>query len=276
MGSDARRLAALLQAKAPKGHMLAYINPREAALLKEHGGSGEPHADTGIPSFDDGMDTGGFEGLTQGQVDTAAQQEQAAPISGGGLTVPSNFGLSGFSASQPSVSTPGLDIGSGAQTLAAPSPSAIQTPSLPPAPGYDITSSMGAAPEAPTPEKPGVGGMSKDTLARLGLAGLDDLRRLRGREGPRHLSARARHARRGAAAILHGGQQRAQRHSSGDGTRRYRRACSVSAAVGTRTCRPRRTLRRTGRHHRATSLAGALEQLVPTPAAVPPPTHSRW
>jgi hypothetical protein len=77
MGSDARRLAALLQAKAPKGHMLAYINPREAALLKEHGGSGEPHADTGIPSFDDGMDTGGFEGLTQGQVDTAAQQQDA-------------------------------------------------------------------------------------------------------------------------------------------------------------------------------------------------------
>ena len=171
MGGDVRKLAALLQAKAPKGHMLAYINPEEAALLKSRGGSGEPHEDTGIPSFDDGMDTGGFEGLTQGQVDTAAQQEQAAPISGGGLTVPSNFGLSGFSASQPSVSTPGLDIGSGAQTLAAPSPSAIQTPSLPPAPGYDITSSMGAAPEAPTPEKPGVGGMSKDTLARLGLAG---------------------------------------------------------------------------------------------------------
>jgi hypothetical protein len=40
-----------LQAKAPKGEMLAYISPQEAALLKSRGGSGKPHADTGIPSF---------------------------------------------------------------------------------------------------------------------------------------------------------------------------------------------------------------------------------
>jgi hypothetical protein len=53
IGADARKLAKLLQAKAPEGHMLAYINPREAALLKAHGGSGKPHADTGIPSFEE-------------------------------------------------------------------------------------------------------------------------------------------------------------------------------------------------------------------------------
>ena len=63
----------------------------------------------------------------------------------------------------------GLQLGA-VQGLQAP-PSAIQTPSLPPAPGYDITTSMGAAPEAPAAEKPLLGGMSKDTLARLGLAG---------------------------------------------------------------------------------------------------------
>jgi hypothetical protein len=51
LGSDTRKIAALLQAKAPKGEMLAYINPQEAALLRAHGGSGKPHADTGIPSF---------------------------------------------------------------------------------------------------------------------------------------------------------------------------------------------------------------------------------
>ena len=62
LGSDTKKIAALLQAKAPKGHMLAYINPREAALLKQHGGSGKPHADTGILSFEDGMDAEpGFE-----------------------------------------------------------------------------------------------------------------------------------------------------------------------------------------------------------------------
>jgi hypothetical protein len=51
VGADVRQIAALLQAKAPKGHMLAYITPQEAALLKAEGGSGKPQEDTGIPSF---------------------------------------------------------------------------------------------------------------------------------------------------------------------------------------------------------------------------------
>jgi len=51
VGADVRQIAALLQAKAPQGHMLAYITPKEAALLKAQGGSGEPDAETGIPSF---------------------------------------------------------------------------------------------------------------------------------------------------------------------------------------------------------------------------------
>ena len=51
LGSDTRKIAALLQTKAPKGEMLAYISPQEAALLKARGGSGKPHADTGIPSY---------------------------------------------------------------------------------------------------------------------------------------------------------------------------------------------------------------------------------
>lgn len=71
LGSDTRKIAALLQAKAPKGEMLAYINPKEAALLKAMGGSGKPHADTGIPSFQQDseyvpweynpIETGGYE-----------------------------------------------------------------------------------------------------------------------------------------------------------------------------------------------------------------------
>ena len=67
IGADARKLARLLQAKAPEGHMLAYINPREAALLKAHGGSGKPHADTGIPSFED--DVGSIEDYQAGTSD---------------------------------------------------------------------------------------------------------------------------------------------------------------------------------------------------------------
>jgi len=52
VGADVRQIARLLQAKAPEGHMLAYITPEEAELLKSQGGSGKPHADTGVPSFE--------------------------------------------------------------------------------------------------------------------------------------------------------------------------------------------------------------------------------
>ena len=53
VGGDIRKIARLLQKEAPPGHMLAYINQEEADLLKARGGSGKPHADTGVPSFAD-------------------------------------------------------------------------------------------------------------------------------------------------------------------------------------------------------------------------------
>ena len=53
VGTDVRKIARLLQAKAPPGHFLAYINPQEADLLKARGGKGTPHEDTGIPSYED-------------------------------------------------------------------------------------------------------------------------------------------------------------------------------------------------------------------------------
>ena len=73
LGGDIRKIARLLQKKAPPGHMLAYINQEEADLLKARGGSGEPHADTGVPSFaeedyiPDYSPTGGA-GQSQGNV----------------------------------------------------------------------------------------------------------------------------------------------------------------------------------------------------------------
>ena len=51
VGADVRQIARLLQAKAPENHMLAYITPEEAQLLKNRGGSGMPDPETGIPSF---------------------------------------------------------------------------------------------------------------------------------------------------------------------------------------------------------------------------------
>jgi hypothetical protein len=56
VGGDIRKIARLLQKEAPPGHMLAYINQEEADLLKARGGSGKPHADTGVPSFETDME----------------------------------------------------------------------------------------------------------------------------------------------------------------------------------------------------------------------------
>jgi hypothetical protein len=79
MGADVRQIAKLLQAKAPEGHMLAYITPEEAALLKAQGGSGKPHADTGIPSFED--ESMSFESnFPTGDVTTQPVETAAAPV----------------------------------------------------------------------------------------------------------------------------------------------------------------------------------------------------
>jgi len=60
MGGDIRQIAKLLQAKAPPGHKLAYINDEEAALLKSRGGSGRLIEDTGIRSYDEASIDIGF------------------------------------------------------------------------------------------------------------------------------------------------------------------------------------------------------------------------
>jgi hypothetical protein len=51
IGADVRQIARLLQQKAPENHMLAYITPEEAQFLKDRGGSGMPDAETGVPTF---------------------------------------------------------------------------------------------------------------------------------------------------------------------------------------------------------------------------------
>jgi hypothetical protein len=51
VGGGSRQIARLLQAKAPPNHMLAYITPEEAEVLKSRGGSGRLDPETGIPSF---------------------------------------------------------------------------------------------------------------------------------------------------------------------------------------------------------------------------------
>jgi len=54
MGGDLRKIARLLQDKGRNGDtILAHINPREAALLREQGGSGTINPETGLMEFED-------------------------------------------------------------------------------------------------------------------------------------------------------------------------------------------------------------------------------
>ena len=62
--------------------MLAYISPEEAQVLKDRGGSGKPHADTGIPSFELDDDL-----ALQGGTETITRTPQATTPDTGGATI---------------------------------------------------------------------------------------------------------------------------------------------------------------------------------------------
>ncbi len=65
-------------------HLLAYITPEEAALLKANGGSGEP-GPMGIPAFFDvGEGMGGYDSGTEGAAETAGGRGDPDAGFGGG------------------------------------------------------------------------------------------------------------------------------------------------------------------------------------------------
>ena len=74
--TDLPALAQMLRAKGRnKDSILAHISPKEAALLKRHGGSGAANPNTGLPEFDDGT---GFGDVYAPQVDSGGQVQ--APV----------------------------------------------------------------------------------------------------------------------------------------------------------------------------------------------------
>jgi len=195
VGADVRQIAALLQAKAPKGHMLAYITPQEAALLKAEGGSGKPHSDTGIPSFENEFETG-FEGYVQQQapsdagssmpVDTSVGSE---PVFSQPISAAPPPEISSFPAYEP-LTVGGRELQPAEYAGAADRLAAGAVPSVPTAPTpadiqqyMDIGAGRATAlpDQAPTQD---IGlmdraakatGLSKDTLARLGITGVQAL-----------------------------------------------------------------------------------------------------
>ena len=157
VGGDVRQIARLLQKKAPPGHMLAYINQEEADLLKARGGSGKPHADTGVPSFED--EEAGFENfqapVTQGEGLTPLTQVEA-PAAQPVTEVDVSGQAQDFAA--PQFQTP-REIGSFPGGSAPPTPASLtQKPDL------DL---LGKVKEAT--------GLGEESLKRLGIGGLQAL-----------------------------------------------------------------------------------------------------
>ena len=184
IGSSAKKLAALLQKKAPPGEKLAFINDREAALLKRHGGSGKEVEDTGIKSYDD---TEGFD-LQPTNIATGAANADFAPVSGGGAEIPSGVSnvpapeVSGGNAAQGFTKPTGGGLGFTAPTPTAGAPSVsygLTAPSAPQAVDqFGLTSPTGEVKSAlpaditqaaaqPQQPKPGMFG---DAAKALGIS----------------------------------------------------------------------------------------------------------
>ena len=118
-----------LEDKAPKGEFLAYINKKEAKLLKKLGGSGKKI--NGIPSFLDAEDTGGG-GYSEAEanaanVDTSQDssygndgdfdyETQAYAPKGSITSFGDNFSAN-VSAMGPAVVVPGAGVYAGIKTL---------------------------------------------------------------------------------------------------------------------------------------------------------------
>ena len=180
VGGDVRKIAALLQKKAPPGHKLAYINDEEAALLKAHGGSGKPHEDTGIPSFelDDSFalqgDTSGGPSEVAPTQDTYGGDTYAAPATPDVAPAISDVAplssVASVTVGAPATQyQPEQTIYPGEISQAPRIPSAAEAFEL----GKVIpsTTPTGAPEEGLADKLSKTTGMSKETLARLGLAG---------------------------------------------------------------------------------------------------------
>ena len=191
VGADVRQIARLLQAKAPENHMLAYITPEEAQLLRDRGGSGMPDPQTGVPSFapvSEYYDTGNpvydYGDVTQEPAQELFSQpvasvEAQAPVQEDVSFAPQNYFNMGEGAgyygmqeraqpfAQPYSEGQGFELN---PNLLYPTPTLPTTISVP-------------QPEAPKAPKGAedlglmerlskVTGMKEETLARLGLGGI--------------------------------------------------------------------------------------------------------
>lgn len=183
VGGDVRQIARLLQKKAPPGHMLAYINQEEADLLKARGGSGKPHANTGIPSFDEEGIGAAYQYQPQdysnppaeytAETPPAAAPVEAAPATQGaepsaGAYLPVSTPASGADFPSYQYQYPSADMPAESarlERMAAITPAAI-TPGVGAGAAQDLDL-LGRASKAT--------GLKEETLQKLGIGGLQAL-----------------------------------------------------------------------------------------------------
>jgi len=183
MGGDLRKIARLLQDKGRNGDtILAHINPREAALLREQGGSGTINPETGLMEFEDGLpDLGGYEKVPEGLFEGAAYTPgyEAVPegLFEGAAYIPE---VSGYElGSAPLTTQRGApEFRTGFERAAAaelgPTPASSQFALTGRAAPFD-PSLAGPAPSGQAPEKSFLESLQGGDKARLGLGALGGL-----------------------------------------------------------------------------------------------------
>ena len=194
MGGDVRQIAKLLQAKAPPGHNLAFINEEEAALLKRRGGSGRITPE-GIPSYelDDNLQISGASPATEAPTTAPVSMPDIQPTTlspasnTGDISAPSslstNYSIAPQAAGVPSTApitsgfSPSTDYSlTPAGTTFTPGGTAVGQTSDASAPQLGETGGQPIAATPPAPEK-SFGQKTLDylgqpkTLAALGIGG---------------------------------------------------------------------------------------------------------
>ena len=175
MGGDLRKIARLLQDKGRNGDtILAHINPREAALLREQGGSGEINPETGLMEFADGLDfspeQGGYTTPDVGEY-SPEQSGFEAPQIFSAPTVGEGIDLTGGPYAVTSTPTFG---DRGAAVGATPTDYSLAGMRPPTALGEPIAGPQAGPSQAPA-QKGFLESLSGGDKTRLGLAGVQGL-----------------------------------------------------------------------------------------------------
>jgi len=192
MGTDVKQIARLLQKKAPPGHMLAYISPEEAEVLKQRGGSGRI-TEAGIPSFelDDNLALQGPGPQPVTEAPTATSKEyggdqyaplttlpsydiQPSPVASVQAGAPEQALAADFSFPTPKATQISPVYTGGAAALTPQELALSQTQGPPSEASYTPPPGQTAFQQLPDTGK-APGGMSDQTKARLGISGLEAL-----------------------------------------------------------------------------------------------------